>query len=199
MPAHSSTRRRHHGADGLRQPVLRRDLRAAELEEHVQRIVDSALPLPAEQRERIATLLHPPASSTAQYVQVQQDFEERTMRRTEKQFDHQIRLEQRELELREEIVDAEIRSFARAQWFTFVLVVVFLALAGVGLFRGQALGAAAAGLAALAAMANAFLGRGGRSKSESVNRPGCVSVRQRGAHTYQRIGYRDHLREEAKP
>lgn len=178
MPAHSRTRRRaavverHHGADDLRPPVLRRDLRATELEEHVQRIVDCALALPAEERKRIATLLHPPASSTAQYDQVHQDFEERIMRMMEKQFDHQIRLEQRELELRQEIAGAEIRSFVRAQCFTFVLVVVFLALAGVGLFRGQALGAAAAGLAALATVANAFLGRSGWSKSESADAPG---------------------------
>lgn len=156
MPAHSPTRR-----DDLRRPVLRRDLHAAELEEHVQRIVDS----------RIATLLHPPASSTAQYDQVHQDFE-RIMRMTEKQRDHQFRLEQRELERRQELADAEIRSFARAQWFAFVLVVIFLALVGVGLFRGQTLGAAAAGLAALATVANAFLGRSGRSKPESADTPG---------------------------
>lgn len=156
MPAQLSTRR-----DNLWRPVLRRNLRAAELEEHVQRIVDS----------RIATFPHPPASSTAQYDQVHQDFE-RIIRMTEKQLAHQMRLEQRELELRQELADAEIRSFVRAQWFTFMLVVVFLALVGVGLFRGQTLGAAGAGLVALATVANAFLRRSGRSKSKSVDTSG---------------------------
>jgi hypothetical protein len=67
MPAQSPTRRRaaavvgaverHHGPDDPRLPVLRRDLRAAELEEHVRRIVGNAPPLTAEQRDRIAALL----------------------------------------------------------------------------------------------------------------------------------------------
>lgn len=99
----------------------------------------------------------------AHYDQVQPGFAERIMRMTEKQLDHQISIEQGELGLRQKIADAAIRSFTRAQWFTFVLVVVFLALAGVSLFRGQELGAAAAGLAALATIAYALRGR---SKAE---------------------------------
>lgn len=83
------------------------------------------------------------------------------MRMTEKQLDHQISIEQGELELRQKIADAEIRNFTRAQWFTFVLVVAFLVLAGFSLLRGQELGAAAAGLAALATIAYAL--RGGRN------------------------------------
>lgn len=95
----------------------------------------------------------------AHYDQVQPGFAERIMRMTEKQLDHQISIEQGELALRQKIADAEIRNFTRAQWFTFVLVVAFLALAGVSLFRGQELGAAAAGLAALATIAYALRGR----------------------------------------
>jgi hypothetical protein len=48
---------RHHGPDDPRLPDLRRDLRAAELEEHVRRIVDATPPLTPEQRDKIAALL----------------------------------------------------------------------------------------------------------------------------------------------
>jgi hypothetical protein len=54
---------RHHGPNDPRLPTLRRDLRAAELEEHVRRIVDGAPPLTAEQRDTIAALLRVPVSS----------------------------------------------------------------------------------------------------------------------------------------
>ena len=37
--------------------ALRRDLRADRLEEHIQRVVDEAPPLTAEQRARLAILL----------------------------------------------------------------------------------------------------------------------------------------------
>ena len=69
MPAKSPQRRqaaavvgalqRHHGPDDPRLADARRDLRAAELEEHVRRIVDDAPPLTAEQRDRLAALLRP--------------------------------------------------------------------------------------------------------------------------------------------
>ncbi len=95
----------------------------------------------------------------AQYDQVQPGFAERIMRMTEKQLQHQIGMAEGEQELRRKVVDAEIRSFTRAQWFTFVLVLVFLGLAGAALFVGQTLGAVAAGLAALATIAYALHGR----------------------------------------
>lgn len=53
---------RHHGPDDPRLPDARRELRAAELEEHVRRIIDAAPPLTSEQRDRIAALLRPVAS-----------------------------------------------------------------------------------------------------------------------------------------
>ena len=48
---------RHNGPDDPRLPDLRRDLRAAELEEHIRHLVDEAPPLTAEQRLRLAGLL----------------------------------------------------------------------------------------------------------------------------------------------
>ncbi|MGH3511658.1 MAG: hypothetical protein ACRDRB_05200 [Pseudonocardiaceae bacterium] len=75
MPAHCPTRRhvassvaaveRHHGPDDPRLPELRRDLRAAELEEHVRRLVDAAPPLTPAQRDRLAALLRGPATREA--------------------------------------------------------------------------------------------------------------------------------------
>jgi hypothetical protein len=53
---------RHHGPAHPGLTDARRDLRAAELEEHVRRIVDAAPPLTAEQRDRIAALLRAPAT-----------------------------------------------------------------------------------------------------------------------------------------
>ena len=41
----------------------RRDLTAAVLEQHIRRAVDAAPPLTAEQRERLALLLHPAAGT----------------------------------------------------------------------------------------------------------------------------------------
>lgn len=105
------------------------------------------------------------------YDQVQPGFAERIMRMTEKQLDHQISMEERERELQEKFVNAQIRSFTRSQWFTFVLVAVFLILAGIGLFRGQELGAAAAGLAALATIAYALRG-GLKAERESESADG---------------------------
>jgi len=46
--------RHHPGADTTE---LRRDLGAAQLEEHVRRVVDTFPPLTAEQRSRLALLL----------------------------------------------------------------------------------------------------------------------------------------------
>lgn len=42
---------------------LQRDLRAAQLEEHVRRVVAAAPPLTDEQRSRLSTLLSPPGAS----------------------------------------------------------------------------------------------------------------------------------------
>ena len=52
---------RHHGPNDPRLPELRRDLRAAELAEHVRRIVDTFPPLTDEQRNQIAALLRSPS------------------------------------------------------------------------------------------------------------------------------------------
>ena len=49
--------KRHHGADDLRSIEAVRVLRETMLAEHIQRIVDSAPPLSAEQRNRLAVLL----------------------------------------------------------------------------------------------------------------------------------------------
>lgn len=48
---------RHNGTEDPRLPDLRRDLRAAELEDHIKQLVDAAPPLTAEQRLRLAGLL----------------------------------------------------------------------------------------------------------------------------------------------
>jgi hypothetical protein len=50
---------RHHGPDDPRLPELRRDLRAAALEEHVRKIVGEAPELTPAQRDHIAALLRP--------------------------------------------------------------------------------------------------------------------------------------------
>ena len=49
--------KRHHGADDPRSIEAVRVLRETMLAEHIQRIVDSAPPLSAEQRNRLAVLL----------------------------------------------------------------------------------------------------------------------------------------------
>lgn len=56
---------RFHGPDDPRVHDLRRDLRAAELEEHITRLVDQAPPLTHEQVERLRSLLPPTASDGA--------------------------------------------------------------------------------------------------------------------------------------
>jgi len=59
------TRARHAGLKRRRQPddpdvtAAKRDLEAAKLAAHVQRIVDASPPLTDEQRNRITTLLRP--------------------------------------------------------------------------------------------------------------------------------------------
>jgi hypothetical protein len=47
------------GPDDPRLPELRRDLRAAELHEHIERLVSAAPPLTAQQRTELAALLAP--------------------------------------------------------------------------------------------------------------------------------------------
>lgn len=59
---------RHHGPDDPRLADARRDLRAAELEEHVRRIVAEAPPLTDDQRSRIAALLRPAAPAATSNV-----------------------------------------------------------------------------------------------------------------------------------
>jgi hypothetical protein len=53
--------KRHRGADDPRSIEADRVLRETMLAEHIQRIVDSAPPLSAEQRNRLAVLLLRPA------------------------------------------------------------------------------------------------------------------------------------------
>lgn len=48
---------RHHGATAPRAIEARRDLRAARAAEYIQRLVDEAPPLTAEQRDKLAVLL----------------------------------------------------------------------------------------------------------------------------------------------
>ncbi len=98
---------------------------------------------------------------------VQPGFAERIMRLREKELDHQISMERGRLELRQRVADAEIRSFTRAQWFTFVFVVVFLVLAGVSLFLGQQLSAITGGLGVLATIACVL--RGHRTVQREVD------------------------------
>jgi hypothetical protein len=59
---------RQNGPDDPRLPELRRDLRAAELEEHVRRVVDAAPPLTPEQRDKLAALLRAPSSSVRRNI-----------------------------------------------------------------------------------------------------------------------------------
>ena len=54
---------RWHGDDAPELLDARRDLRAAELTEHVRRIVDQFPPLTSDQRAAIASLLRAPATS----------------------------------------------------------------------------------------------------------------------------------------
>lgn len=57
---------RHRGPDHPNTRFAARDLRAAELAEHIERIVDAAPPLTPEQRDRLALLLRggaPPGSN----------------------------------------------------------------------------------------------------------------------------------------
>ncbi len=56
---------RHRGRDDPATIEARRTLRAVQLEEHIQRVVGTAPPLTAAQRERLALLLRPGAGSPA--------------------------------------------------------------------------------------------------------------------------------------
>jgi len=78
---------------------------------------------------------------------------------TEKQLDHAISVEQADVDIRAEVVSATVRTETRAQWFTFVIVLVFLGLAGYSLHLGQPLGAVAGGLAAIGTIAYAIRGQ----------------------------------------
>jgi len=75
---------------------------------------------------------------------------------TEKQLDHSIDLEKAEASANRRLLDAQIAIATRAQWFTFVLVSVFLALVAYALHRGQSLATANAGFAALTIIACAL-------------------------------------------
>lgn len=50
---------KHNGDDDPRLPNLRRDLREAQLADHIRRTVDQTPPLTDEQRSRLALLLAP--------------------------------------------------------------------------------------------------------------------------------------------
>lgn len=73
--------------------------------------------------------------------------------------DHSIELENAEASANRRLLDAEIATATRAQWFTFVLVLVFLALAAYALYRGQTLTTVGAGIAALVTIAYALRGQ----------------------------------------
>jgi len=56
---------RHRGDQDPTLPELRRDLRAAGLEDYIRRVVGAAPPLTADQRDRLATLLRGSGGETA--------------------------------------------------------------------------------------------------------------------------------------
>lgn len=56
---------RHHPDDSETLDGLRRDLRAAMLEQHIRQVVDEAPPLTVEQRDRLSTLLAGAARDTS--------------------------------------------------------------------------------------------------------------------------------------
>ncbi len=78
---------------------------------------------------------------------------------TEKQLDHAIELENAEASANRRLLDAEIAAATRAQWFTFLLVLVFLGIAAYALYKGQTIATIGAGLAALATIAYALRGK----------------------------------------
>lgn len=95
----------------------------------------------------------------AQYNEVLSGAAERIFQMTEKQLDHAIELENAEASANRSLLDAEIATATRAQWFTFVLVLVFLGLAAYALYKGQPIASITAGLAALATIAYALRGK----------------------------------------
>jgi len=101
----------------------------------------------------------PPPASFAHYENILPGSAERIFRMTEKQLDHSIDLEKAEASANRRLLDAQIATATWAQWFTFVLVLVFLALAAYALYKGQTLTTAGAGLAALATIAYALRGQ----------------------------------------
>jgi len=94
-----------------------------------------------------------------QYNEVLPGAAERIFRMTEKQLDHAIELENAEASANRRLLDAEIAAATRAQWFTFLLVLVFLGIAAYALYKGQAIATIGAGLAALATIAYALRGK----------------------------------------
>ncbi|MGH4022041.1 MAG: DUF2335 domain-containing protein [Pseudonocardiaceae bacterium] len=103
----------------------------------------------------------------ARYDEVLPGSAERIFRMTEKQLQHSIELENAEAAANRQLLDAEIAQASRAQWFTFVLVVIFLLLAAYALSRGQEIATIGAGLAALATIAYALRGKKTSSDNQS--------------------------------
>ncbi|MCA1837892.1 MAG: DUF2335 domain-containing protein, partial [Actinobacteria bacterium] len=76
----------------------------------------------------------PPPESFEHYDHVLPGAAERILRMTEKSLDHRIAVESAESRDQSAVVQAGIRAAARAQWFTFLLVLMFLAIGGYGLY-----------------------------------------------------------------
>lgn len=62
--ARLATLTRHRDADDPELIDAQRNLRAANLEEHIRRVVDAAPALSSEQRDRLAALLRPVTANT---------------------------------------------------------------------------------------------------------------------------------------
>jgi uncharacterized membrane protein len=104
----------------------------------------------------------PSPETFGQYDLVLPGAAERILRLTEKSLDHRISVESIEAGCNRDLTTAEIILAKRAQIFTFLLTLVFLAMSTVAIFDGQPIAATAAGVAALGTIAYAL--RGGKSE-----------------------------------
>ena len=100
----------------------------------------------------------PPPQLLQGYEDVLPGAAERILRMTEKQLDHNIKMEEAESRDQTELVKTSTQVAKRAQLFTFVLVVLFLVLAFVAVLKGQELASVAAGIAAIGTIGYALLG-----------------------------------------
>jgi uncharacterized membrane protein len=90
---------------------------------------------------------------------------ERILRMTEKSLDSRIKIQEAESQDRTELVKMGTTLARRAQLFTFVLVLAFIAVTVVAVLKGQEITGAAAGLAAIGTIGWAL--RGGRKDKQS--------------------------------